>query len=103
MGEIDWTRVLVLGAVIFVVALAREHLGILQSESRWKRYLFRARDLRGAAGHRIHPADSRVSDTRGRKGVFAPRIRFSFGVTASRCASIAGASGPRRPRRRPQL
>ncbi len=40
MGEIDWSRVLVLGAVIFVVALAREHLGILQSESRWKRAIY---------------------------------------------------------------
>ena len=39
MGDIDWVRALVLGAVIFVVALAREHLGILKSESRLVRAL----------------------------------------------------------------
>lgn len=40
MVEIDWLRALVLGAVVFVLVLAREHLGILQSESRWKRALY---------------------------------------------------------------
>ena len=39
MGDIDWVRALVLGAVIFVVALGREHLGILKSESRLVRAL----------------------------------------------------------------